>query len=386
MRILDRYVLRLWLAPFTAGLILATGVLLFGRALKLLALITDSGAPWGLLGELMLFVMPYFILLTVPIAFFLSMQNLVSGLQQGSEIDVMRSCGMSYARIFRSVIGVAAVMCGVLFYVSMVVLPQGQLAFNNVLTRIYSLKGSPEFTPQRFSRDVEGITFYVEGRDEHGRYHGVMLEDGRPGGPVFYVAESAELSTSGDGLRMHLHNGTRLEGEGSTQRMLAFTNYVVDIPMGRLGAVHYAKSSDNVIMMTPGELWHRMHRTHSPEAVAEWQRRLILPTTILVLCAFALPLSLSPKRSGRAGSFLLGIGLLILLYNVQLVLQRQVSMGSTPAWTMWAGQSAFLVAGIHLWWRSEQGRLPMWLAQGGEVFYLARQRMLHWFAHRKGMA
>ncbi|MDQ6973189.1 MAG: LptF/LptG family permease, partial [Mariprofundaceae bacterium] len=69
--ILDRYVFRLWLAPFAAGLILATGVLLFGRALKLLALMTDSGAPWLLMGELMLFVLPYFLLLTIPIAFFL---------------------------------------------------------------------------------------------------------------------------------------------------------------------------------------------------------------------------------------------------------------------------------------------------------------------------
>ncbi len=382
--ILDRYVLRLWLAPFAAGLILATGVLLFGRALKLLALITDSGAPWGLLAELMVFVLPYFILLTIPIAFFLSMQNLIAGLQQGSEIDVMRASGMSYVRICRSVIGVAVILYVALFYTSMYVLPQGQLAFNNVLRQIYSLKGSPEFTPQRFSREVEDITFYVDGKDEDGRYHGVMLEDGRPGGPVFYLAESAELISTSGGLRMHMHKGTRLEGEADNQRMLAFTNYDVDIPIGQLGAVKYSRSGDHVIMMTPAQLWQEMQRNHTPEAVAEWQRRLILPTTILVLCVFALPLSLAPKRSGRAGSFLFGIGLLILLYNVQLVLHRQVSMGSVSAWAMWAGQITFLALGLLLWRRAEQGCLPMWLVQGGDVFYLMHQRLLHWVAHRLG--
>jgi len=382
--ILDRYVLRLWLAPFAAGLILATGVLLFGRALKLLALITDSGAPWGLLAELMVFVMPYFILLTVPIAFFLSMQNLIAGLQQGSEIDVMRSSGMSYMRICRPVIVMAGLLYLMLFYLSMYVLPQGQLAFNNVLREIYSLKGSPEFTPQRFSRDLEDITFYVDGKDADGRYHGVLLEDARPGGPVFYLAESAELVSGANGLRMHMHKGTRLEGEGDNQRMLAFTNYDVDIPIGTLGAVKYSRSEDHVIMMTPGQLWEEIQRNHAPDALAEWQRRLILPTTILVLCAFALPLSLAPKRSGRTGSFLLGIGLLILLYNIQLVLHRQVSMGSFSAWTMWAGQIVLLILGLLLWRKAEQGRLPMWLVQGGELFYLIHQQLLRWIAHRLG--
>ena len=382
--ILDRYVLKLWLAPFAAGLILATGVLLFGRALKLLALVTDSGAPWGLLADLMVFVLPYFMLLTVPIAFFLSMQNLVAGLQQNSEIDVMRASGMSYARICRSVIGVAVILYAALFFTSMYVLPQGQLSFNNVLRQIYSLKGAPEFTPQRFSREVEDITFYVDGKDESGRYQGVMLEDGRPGGPVFYLAESAELISTSSGIRLHMHKGTRLEGEADNQRMLTFINYDVDIPIGQLGAVKFSRSSDHVIMMTPAQLWQEIQLNQKPEAIAEWQRRLILPTTILVLCVFALPLSLAPKRSGRAGSFLFGVGLLILLYNVQLVLHRQVSMGSVSGWAMWAGQIAFLGLGLYLWRRAEQGRLPMWLVQGGEVFYLMHQRMLHWVAHRLG--
>ncbi|MDX8392622.1 MAG: LptF/LptG family permease [Mariprofundaceae bacterium] len=382
--ILDRYVLRMWLVPFVFGLILVTGVLLFGRALKLLALITDSGAPWGLLGELMIFVLPYFALLTIPIAFFLSMQNLISALQQGSEIDVMRSAGMSYARICRSVIGMAFILCAALFYTSMYILPQGQLAFNNVLTQIYNLKGSPEFTPQRFSRDVEGITFYVDGKDEHGHYHGVMLEDGRPGGPVFYLAESAELTSSNNGLRLNLHQGTRIEGKGDNQRMLAFTNYDVDIPLGQLGTTKLSRSTDHVIMMTPGQLWQRIQQHHAPDAMAEWMRRMVLPTTILILCAFALPLSLAPKRSGRTGSFLLGIGLLIFLYNVQLVLHRQVSLGSFPAWSMWAGQIGFLFFGLLLWRQAEQGRLPMWLIQGGEMFYLMHQRLIHWVTHRLG--
>jgi len=142
-------------------------------------------------------------------------------------------------------------------------------------------------------------------------------------------------------------------------------------------------SSDHVIMMTPSELWQRLQQHATPDAQAEWNRRLILPTTVLILCLFALPLSLAPKRAGRTGSLLLGIGLLILLYNVQLVLHRQVGLGTLMPWSMWVGQSVFLLAGVLLWRKAEQGRLPMWLVSGGEVFYLIHQRLTHWIAHRR---
>jgi len=382
--ILDRYILRLWLTPFAGGLILVTGVLLLGRALKLLSLVTDSGAPWGLLGQLMIFVLPYFALLTVPVAFFLSMQNVITELQQNSEMDAMRAAGLSYMRIFRGIIGITVLLYLGLALTSMIWLPKGQLSFNNVLKQIYSLKGSPDFTPRRFSRDVDQITFYVNGKDDQGRYHGIMVEDGRPGGPVYYLAEMAEIVAASGGIRLHMWNGTRLEGKGEKQRVLAFKDYEVGLPLGSLSAVKFARSGDHVIMMTPSELWQRLQQHATPDARAEWNRRLVLPTTVLVLCLFALPLSLAPKRAGRTGSFLLGIGLLILLYNAQLVLHRQVELQTLPGWSMWAGQGVFFVAGALLWHRAEQGRLPMWLISGGEIFYLIHQRLMHRIAHRMG--
>lgn len=382
--ILDRYIFRLWLGPFVGGLILATGILLLGRAIKLLPLLAESGAPWGLLGQLMIFVLPYFALLTIPIAFFLSMQNVIAGLQQSSEMDALRAAGLSYLRIFRSLIGVSILLYLGLALTSMLWLPQGQLSFNNVLKKIYSLKGSAELTPRRFSRDVDQITFYVNGKDDKGQYHGVMVEDGRPGGPVYYLAERAEILPASGGVRLRMWHGTRLEGQGINHRVLAFKNYEVSLPLGGLSAVKLLRSSDNVILMSPTELWQVLRIRATSDARAEWNRRLVLPTTVLVLCLFTLPLSLAPKRAGRTGSLLLGIGLLILLYNVQLVLHRQVGLGTLSPWFMWAGQGGFLLTGILLWRRSEQGRLPLWLASGGEFFYLIHQRLMSWIARRRG--
>jgi len=379
--ILDRYILRLWLGPFMGGLILVLSVLLLGRALKLLGTVSDSGQAWLLIGELLVLTMPYFLLLTVPMAFFLSMQNTIASLQQSSEMDALRASGISYTRMFRSFFLVVALLWLGLTFSSMVLLPQGQLGFNNILAKVYSLKGAITFSPQRFTQGLDGVTVYVDGEDQGGSYHGVILEDHRDGVSVIYTAKSAQFIMSGDYLELRMNSGVRLEGMGADQRMLTFDHYQVTIPVSE-GNWQERQSGDHVTMMTMTELWQSIQALAKPEAVAEWNRRLLLPTTVLILFFFALPLSLTQKRSGKAGSLIAGIALLVLIYNVQLLLHRQVSQGAFPGWTMWAAQVVMLALGAFLWIRVEADRMPRVFSLISEWIYLLHQAFIHRVAHR----
>jgi len=271
---------------------------------------------------------------------------------------------------------------GVLTYSSMVLLPQGQLGFNNILAKVYAMKGVITFSPQRFTRGFDGITVYVDGEDKQGVYRGVILEDNRGGVSVIYTAESAQFDMTGSQLQLRMNKGVRLEGNGDDQRMLAFDKYLVTIPVSS-GNWKRRQSGDHVTMMTPTELWQALDKDR-PGAVAEWNRRLLLPTTVLVLFFFALPFSLTQKRSGKAGSMIAGIALLVLIYNLQLILHRQVSQGAFPGWTMWAEQGLLLTLGMFLWKRAEADRLPKIFSQAGEWVYLLHQLIMHKIAHRLG--
>ncbi|HKJ83925.1 MAG TPA: LptF/LptG family permease [Mariprofundaceae bacterium] len=382
--ILDRYILRLWLVPFAGGLGIFTSLLMLLQTLKLMKLITDTGAIWGLLGKLVLFGLPYSTLITVPTAFFLSMQSVISSLQQSSEMDAMRSAGLSYLRVFRVMIAVAILLYIGLTFMSMYWIPKGQLAFNTLIREVYNLKGPPSFTPGYFSSDMDHFTFYVNGVDDNGLYHGLIVEDKTSGPSTYYLSETAKLTIEMGAIHLHMHNGSRLQGEGENQRVLTFKDYEAILPLDRMGGAGTLRSKDYVTLMTPSELWRQVQHHPSPQASAEWAWRLVLPITPIVLCMFALPLSLSPKRSGRAGSFLLGITLLVVLYNMLLVFHQQTGMGTLPSWSLWAGQGAFLIGGIETWRRAEKGTLPNWLAQSGELFYFAHQRITYWMGHRAG--
>ncbi len=379
--VLDRYIIRLWLGPFAGGVILVMAVLLLGRLLKLLKMASSSGQAFSLIGELLQMTMPYFLLLTVPMAFFLAMQNTIASIQQSSEMDALRASGISYTRMFRSFFGVAILLWLGLTFTSMVLLPQGQLGFNNILAKIYALKGVITFSPQRFTQGFEGITVYVDGEDEQGTYQGVILEDSRDAVSVVYTAESAQFEMVQGHLSLRMRHGVRLEGQGEDQRMLAFDTYHVTIPLSS-GKWRKRYSRDHVTMMTAEELWQAYQSEDNQVAVAEWNRRLLLPTTVLVLFFFALPLSLTQKRSGKAGSLVAGIALLVLLYNVQLLLHRQVNQGAFSGWTMWAGQGFLLALGVYLWRRAEVDRLPKMFSQAGEWMYLSYQAVMHRLAYR----
>jgi LPS export ABC transporter permease LptF len=391
---LDRYLLRLWLGPFAGGLILVLGVLLLGRTLKLLGTVSDSGQAWMLIAELLTLTMPYFLLLTVPMAFFLSMQNTIASLQQSSEMDVMRAAGLSYTRMFRSFFVLVVLLWVSLTYTSMVLLPEGQLGFNNILSKIYALKGVITFSPQRFTQGFDGVTVYVDGEDEQGVYHGVILEDHRDGGSVIYTAQSARFdmiagaaatgvrgsSSISNNLVLNMSHGVRLEGQGADQRMLAFDRYNVAIPVSD-GNWQERHSTDHVTMMTPAELWQAV-QDDGAGALAEWNRRMLLPTTVLILFFFALPLSLTQKRSGKAGSMIAGIALLLIIYNLQLLFHRQVNQGVFPGWSMWLEQVLLLGLGIFLWRRAEADRLPRVFAQAGEWVYLTHQFIMQKLSRR----
>ena len=371
--LLDRYILRLWLGPFLGGLTTVLGALMLSRALKFLDQIGDAPAAGAIIAEMLFSVLPYFLLLTVPMAFFLSMQYVIVSLQQNSEMDALRAAGLSYWRIFRSLFAVMCVLLPALIWTAMYWMPDSQLRLLHLLVRAQSLGNAAlGLAPQRFTHSDEGITIYVEGELEDHRYRGVLIEDARSDPPVQYLARQGEFLHQGQQLMILLTQGVRLEGQGQAQRIVRFDEYRITMPLHAL-RLPPGFGADRPASMRGEKLWTFIHEHPGPAAIAEWHRRLSLPCLLVALFLFALPLSLTPKRSGKAGSLLLGIALLIALYNLQLAQLKAIELhGATPVW-LWLTQALQLGLGVMAWRRAEQGRLPRLLSQSGELMYLLHQ-------------
>jgi len=351
--VLDRYILKHWLVLFFGILGTIMCVELLARMLKLLELFVGKDINWSFMLTLLGAVLPEFLMVTVPMAFFFAMLSVSLKLFENSEMDALRAAGLSYFRIFRSLIVVSLITWLFMNFITMVLLPKGQKSYQGLLAAITAMKPSPDFKPSRFTKDLDGFTVYVKGEDENGLLQGFFLEDRRSPVTVVYMAESAKLSKVGQQLQFTLFDGTRLEGEGENLRSLAFKRYQVSIYIGNLGMLEIPNSG-NWSFTTKG-LWKLVRETDRADALAEWNRRLLMPTTVFILIFFALPLSYMPKRSGKATAYLLGIGLVLFIYNLQIVLNQKVANGSYPWWSMWLGQGALFTLAIWLFYQANRG-------------------------------
>ncbi len=356
--VLDRYILRLWAGSFLGFLFIVTGVLLLGRALKLLGMFANKGIEWSIMATMLMAIIPYFLVITVPIAFFFALQGMFLKLYQNSEMDALRASGISYVRLLRPIFAVAVIIWLLLTMTSLYWMPEGQKSFQGLLMAIQKAKPTPGFDPQRFNHQIEDFTIYVDGENDKGQLQGFMLEDRRYGASVVYVAELAEIGKSGKNMNFTLYNGTRLEGSMENLRSLSFDRYQISLNLGELGLLKVPMWRTRVFEMGVSELWNAAVQEKRVDAIAELNRRLLLPTTVLILMFFCLPLSFAPKRSGKAGSYIIGTALLLLVYNAQILLQQQVHSGHLPWWTMWLGQFSLLTVALWAFRRACQDRLP----------------------------
>jgi lipopolysaccharide export LptBFGC system permease protein LptF len=261
-------------------------------------------------------------------------------------------------------------------------MPEGQKSFQGLLMAIQKAKPTPGFDPQRFNHQIEDFTIYVDGENDKGQLQGFMLEDRRYGASVVYIAELAEIGKSGKYMNFTLYNGTRLEGSMENLRSLSFDRYQISLNLGKLGLLKIPVWGTRVFEMDVSELWDAVVQAKRVDAIAELSRRLLLPTTVLILMFFCLPLSFAPKRSGKAGSYIIGTALLLLVYNVQIVLRQQVNSGHLPWWTMWLGQFLLLAMALWAFRRACQDRLPSPLLFVKDVGATVHQKVMLFVGRR----
>jgi len=353
-----------------------------GRALKLLGMFADKGVEWSIMATMLMAIIPYFLVITVPIAFFFSLQGMLLKLYQSSEMDAFRASGISYVRLLRPVIAAALLIWLLLTMTSLFWMPEGQKSFQGLLLAIQKAKPTPGFDPQRFNHQLEDFTIYVDGENDKGELQGFMLEDRRYGSSVVYISEWAEIDKSGGSLSFTLHHGTRLEGSMGNLRSLSFERYQVSLNLGKLGLLKVPVWGTRVFEMNASELWNAAFQAKRVDAIAELNRRLLLPTTVLVLMLFCLPLSFAPKRSGKAGSYIFGTALLLLIYNSQILLQQQVHSGHFPWWSMWLGQLLFFALALWAFRRACQDRLPSLLLFVEGLMSIVHQKVLLFIGRR----
>ncbi|MDR5859801.1 LPS export ABC transporter permease LptF [Halomonas eurihalina] len=351
-RYLTREILQTMAA--VAGVLLL--VIMGSRFIRYFSNAAEGEIPVDILGTLMLFHLPGFLELILPLAFFLGILLALGQLYLNSEITVLVACGTSPNRLLWVSLLPATVVAILVGLCSLWLTPAGALQNEMIIEEQRSQLDFGVLAPGRFQDFGDGRVAYTEALSEQERrLEGVFIserqrrDDGSPETVVTRAAEGYQTVDAETGSRfLVLSDGERYSvepGQAVAER-LSFGTYAVRLS----GAAERQDLDDPEYAATPA-----LFADGSAPAMAQLQWRLGLPPMVFILTLLAMPLSRVNPRQGRFAKLLPAIFLYVAYLSLLLAALDAIARGAWPATLgMWPIHAAFLAVGLLMTLRAQR--------------------------------
>jgi lipopolysaccharide export system permease protein len=378
MRLIDLYILKRVSWPLIASIAIAMSGLLMERLIRLLDLFANRGGPLSLIMKMLAYLVPHYLAVAIPAAFFVGILYASLRLSTDSELDALRATGMSLGRILVPIASMACVLtivCAVLLgflqpytryaYRALVYLIT-ETSWNSAIERgaffngfggktilIGDIANGGHRLSQIFIKDSDSKPDDDNGDDSTsavtGDPTGSTAAAGSPapttgtsttgtpttgtpttGSPSPAKSETHTIITAPEGdltndpndfsVVLKMTNGYRVEisDDGKTSRAIKFEES--DMPLEAVSPTPFRQRGDRESEMTFVELLHNYRRHNTifdrRELVSEINYRIVRSLSVFFLPFLALPLGLSSRRSPRNLRLLAGIMFLITYYQV----------------------------------------------------------------------
>src|SRR3546814_208788 len=175
MSTISSYILRQTMGPLLAAVGIALLVLLTERMLRLLDMVLDTGSGLTLLLQMLAFLVPHYMALALPAAFFLGVLLAFSRLHQNRELDALGSAGIGLRRLLSPVLLLALVLTATSAVNFAVGQPYTRYIYR-ALVHDVSEAAANVYLQERTFMEVKGVTFMDERiwRDSH-EFSGVFI-------------------------------------------------------------------------------------------------------------------------------------------------------------------------------------------------------------------
>jgi lipopolysaccharide export system permease protein len=366
-RIINFYILREILSLFLLGLAVFTLILLMGRLIKLTDMVLSRGVPLEDVAWMIAYLMPSFLVFTLPMAFLLAVLMAFGRLSADNEITVMKAGGISLVQLLPPVLASAAVVTLLGLVISIYGVPWGNSSFKRQSFKVLKQNVTATVREKVFWDEMPGIVLYTEQYDEERHtLKGVLIHDGREKGrPLTIFADAGVIEGGGTrgGIRIALTGGSiHKTGKQDEYQLINFSEYVMTIASPENSGGYGFTELD----MDIAELEGRINDPATPKQVrlkmsAELQSRYSLPFTSLIFAVLAIPLGIQNRRSGKSAGFSTSIGLFLAYYVLLSLMRTMVEKGVLPAVIgLWIPNVLFLAAGmILLRMASQERELPI---------------------------
>ena len=337
--IILRYLNREVMAHTAAVSFILLVIIFSGRFVKYLAEAATGDIAADILLPVMLYRLPGFLELIIPLGLFIGILMSYGRLYVESEMVILSACGVSPSRMALYTLvpaaGVMLLVGGLSLYVS----PLGAARSEALLDDPRSSQGLNALAAGRFQtrHKDQGVSYAESISAETGVMQGVFLSRTAPRDDgvlrmTVTIAEEGEIVTDAEsGARyLELRNGYRYEGMPGEldYRVVSFERFGELIPETE-GGIRSAARVD-------GRPTIDLLNSSEPEDIAALHWRISLPFMIPIIAIIALCLSRTDHRRGRyikmAPGFVVYLLYLVLLINGRAAMETGSATALTGIW------------------------------------------------------
>ncbi len=360
------YVFSLCLGSFLA-------LLLVGRLLKLRELFLSQDVALLDLGQLFLYLSPFFLLLLLPIASMLSVFLTFLRMSTDRELVALRAAGLSLWQLLPVTLLFLLLCTAANIGIGIYGVSWGMDNFRATILDMAKTRTQLVLQPGVFNQDFPGLTIFARQVDrETGDLSTVFVEDTSRGqGAIGIVAPQGRLTTDTrkGQVVFSLRNGRLYRHDRDSASVLGFGEYRIALDLDKIisGVELEEKRPKEMSWARLMDYRHQADLAQTRDATfdrkvdVETHKRLALPLACLALGIFAMPLAALFEGLKRHFGFLVSLGLFLVYYAL---FSAGLSLGETgtlaPAIGLWAPNILFMGLGgvlFHLAARERGGKL-----------------------------
>ena len=322
-RTLYTHITKELMSPFILGLLIFTFILLTNRILKLMDLVVNKGVGLDEVIKLIIFLLPSFFMLTIPMSVLLAILITLGRLSADGELIAMKASGISLYQILPPFIALCVTGFLLTNMLSLLLLPQGNRAFRNQLFSLSKRHSEANLQERIFNDDFEGLIIYINEIPGQGKHmQGIVISDKRETEvPSLIIGEEGMIISDQNERKvtLRLFNGSihRAANDSRTYQKAIFKTYDMNLQLSNEESENDTeiKYSEQSIAALLKLLTDRSKEKKSLIKIqTEIHKRFAIPFACVVLGLVGIPFGAYRRKGNRSYGFVLCIIILFLYY------------------------------------------------------------------------
>ncbi|MCR4404216.1 MAG: LptF/LptG family permease [Candidatus Acetothermia bacterium] len=359
MKTIDRYLLRELAFPFIIALVGFLIFILLNLILGLRDFMLDRSIGLGTILRLLSYQLPFFLVLSLPVATLFAIFLALGRLAHDREIIALQASGISLKRIVLPILILSLVISAFDLFLNDRMVPWANYQYQSLIRQLILRRSTPQIQDNTFFKDSSGRFFYVKHYDRRtGQLEGIMVYDmagaeylpdlgGRY--PNVIVAEQG----SWDGEVWLLQDGVihRYDDRGHLQYEMRFATLAINVGAG-LEQLFLTQRTPQEMSLSELAEKIRVLKESGLQAeglIVEFHSKISIPLAGFIFALFGAPLSLIFSARSRAAGIVLGV-LFVGLFQGSLIWSETLGKRGIipPALSAWLPNLIFGGLGLAL--------------------------------------